>query len=143
MNEFKLVMPLTIRFSDFDSLGHVNNAAFLTYLEEARIHYFGVVMGDHHIDWQRHGLILARVELDFLKPLTGYHHYFVGVRCARIGHKSFLLHYEIVHRQNNSEEKIATAQTVMVSYDYEHHCAMPVSAEMIAHMELYEGAGLR
>jgi acyl-CoA thioester hydrolase len=43
---FKLKLPVNIRFSDFDLLAHVNNATFLTYLEEARIEYFATVIGD-------------------------------------------------------------------------------------------------
>jgi acyl-CoA thioester hydrolase len=36
---FEFVHPERVRFRDVDALGHVNNAVFLTYLEEARIAY--------------------------------------------------------------------------------------------------------
>ena len=38
MSKYKY--PMTVRFSDLDSLGHVNNAIYLSYLEQARISWF-------------------------------------------------------------------------------------------------------
>ena len=64
----------TVRFRDVDSLGHVNNAVFLTYLEEARIAYllpFGAEAAN---------MILARVEIDFRAPLRMGDEIEIGVR---------------------------------------------------------------
>jgi hypothetical protein len=41
MNEFRFYHPIEVRYSDLDPQGHVNNAKFLTYLEQARIEYIG------------------------------------------------------------------------------------------------------
>jgi len=70
MSDFKARFPINIRFSDFDSLGHVNNAVYLTYLEEARVKYFETVI-EHHkeIDWWENGIILANISIDFRKPI--------------------------------------------------------------------------
>ena len=57
--------PRTVRFRDLDSMGHVNNAVYLTYLEEARIAFLrppGADVAD---------MILARVEIDFRAPVDG------------------------------------------------------------------------
>jgi len=52
-----------VRFRDLDSMGHVNNAVFLTYLEEARIAFlFGRGATTD-------SLIVARVEIDYRSPV--------------------------------------------------------------------------
>src|SRR3989338_4171726 len=41
-------LKLKVRFSDCDMMQHVNNAVYLNYFEEARIHYFRQILG---IEW--------------------------------------------------------------------------------------------
>ena len=108
MEGFDFVHRETVRFRDLDSLGHVNNAVFLTYLEEARIAYL-VPLGAEASD-----MILARVEIDFRAPLLIDDELEIGVRPARIGTKSFDLEYEV----RSGDTLAAEAKTVLVSYDY-------------------------
>jgi acyl-CoA thioester hydrolase len=106
---FDFVHREQVRFRDLDSMGHVNNAVFLTYLEEARIAYllpFGAEVTN---------MILARVEIDFHAPLRMGDELEIGVRPAAVGTKSFELEYEV--RSGNTVA--AEAKTVIVSYDYE------------------------
>lgn len=99
----------TVRFRDVDAIGHVNNAVFLTYLEEARIAYL-LPLGA-----EVENMILARVEIDFRAPLRMGDELEIGVRPAGVGKKSFELEYE-VHSGNTVA---AEAKTVLVSFDYE------------------------
>jgi acyl-CoA thioester hydrolase len=106
---FDFVHDETVRFRDVDSMGHVNNAVFLTYLEEARIAYllpFGADVTN---------MILARVEIDFRAPLRTGDRIEIGVRPAGVGTKSFELEYEV----RSGDTVAAEAKTVIVSYDYE------------------------
>ena len=52
---------IPIRYRDTDALGHVNNAVYLTYLEELLLDWLGPVLGDD--------FVTARVELDFRSEL--------------------------------------------------------------------------
>jgi acyl-CoA thioesterase FadM len=54
---------IPIRYRDTDALGHVNNAVYLTYVEELLLHWLGPVLGDDFVS--------ARVELDFRSELPG------------------------------------------------------------------------
>jgi acyl-CoA thioester hydrolase len=106
---FDFVHRETVRFRDVDSMGHVNNAVFLTYIEEARIAYllpFGAEVTN---------MILARVEIDFRAPLRVGDELEIGVRPAAVGTKSFELEYEV----RSAEAVAAEAKTVIVSFDYE------------------------
>ena len=144
MSDFKARFPINIRFSDFDSLGHVNNAVYLTYLEEARVKYFETVI-EHHkeIDWWENGIILANITIDFRKPIDGYFNYYISIRCSRIGTKSFDFTYLITHEENEAVEISAEATSVMVCFDYENQKTVPVYEDWIGKMEKFEGRKLR
>jgi len=94
-----------VRFRDCDAMGHVNNAVYSTYLEEARIGVLGDLFD----------FILARVEIDFRSELRMGEEVEVRTRCPRIGTKSFDLEHEVA---TSSGRVVAEATSVLVSYDY-------------------------
>ena len=58
--------PIEVRFRDCDSLGHVNNAVYFSYLEQARLVYsqqqqFDRAVGDVGADWLDTGTVVERV----------------------------------------------------------------------------------
>ena len=76
-----------VRFRDLDPMGHVNNAVFLTYLEQARVAFFsemGAATGLEDMN-----MIVARVEIDFKAPVRLGQVVEVSVRTSRFGTKSF------------------------------------------------------
>src|SRR5262245_10963482 len=106
---FDFVHREQVRFRDVDEMGHVNNAVFLTYIEEARIAYL------LRFDARVTDMILARVEIDFRAPLRSGDELEIGVRPVSIGTKSFQLEYQV----RSGDTLAAEAKTVIVSYDYE------------------------
>ena len=109
MEGFPYVHRETVRFRDVDAMGHVNNAVFLTYLEEARIAFLDPLGADVS------STILARAEIDFRAPLQTGDELEIGVRPYNVGTKSFELEYEI----RSAGLVAAEAKTVIVSFDYE------------------------
>ena len=109
MEGFDFVHRERVRFRDVDAMGHVNNAVFLTYLEEARIAY--LLRFDAGVE----EMIMARVEVDFRAPLRSGDELEIGVRPVTVGTKSFQLEYEV----RSGETVAAEAKTVIVSFDYE------------------------
>src|SRR3954464_807003 len=97
-------------------MGHVNNAVYSTYLEQARI---GVLGG---LD----PFILARVEIDFRDELRAGEEVKVLTRCARVGTKSFDLEHEL----HADGRLVAEAKSVLVGYDYEAARSVPLSDEL-------------
>jgi acyl-CoA thioester hydrolase len=91
-----------------DSLGHVNNAAYLTYLEQARIAFLAPIGADQS------QMILARAEIDFRAQIGFGDEVELEVRALRVGTKSFELGYLLRVRG----ELVAEAKTVLVAFDY-------------------------
>ena len=120
MEGFPFVRRERVRFRDCDAMGHVNNAVYSTFLEEARI---DVLDG---LD----DFILARVEIDFRSELRAGEEIEVGTRCSRIGTKSLDLEHEI--RANG--RLAAEAKSVLVGYDYGRGESVPLSEKLKARL---------
>jgi acyl-CoA thioester hydrolase len=78
---------VTIRFSDQDPLGHVNNVAYAAYVEASRTMFVGNLIDtnvDKDIDF-----ILVSVKIDYLKEIKYPGTVEVGARVIRLGNKSF------------------------------------------------------
>jgi acyl-CoA thioester hydrolase len=116
---------LEVRFRDCDALGHVNNAVYLTYLEQARFNHWRAIgaaalSGGAGIP----GLILARAEIDYRRPAKFGDVLEVRLGIAAIGRTSFTYEYEIVDVEG---QLVASARTVIVRYDYSTNRPVAVS----------------
>lgn len=118
MSEFKHKTKIEIRYVDIDTFDHVNNAHYLTYFEQARVSYFDEVLGWDY-DWSKEGVIVARCELDYIKPIHFKDEIYIYTRCSRIGNKSFDIAYQIIKVDADKNETLmADGITVMVAFDY-------------------------
>ena len=128
MEPFKHFIDLSARFVDMDSFGHINNANFLTYLEEARIKYLDDIIRWKY-NWSKEAIILARAEIDFKIPAQYIDQIKIYTRCTKLGNKSFTLEYKIIKTENGSEILLASAVTVLVMYNYEINSSIQVPEE--------------
>jgi acyl-CoA thioester hydrolase len=115
-----------IRFVDVDVFGHVNNAHYLTYFEQARVKYFDDIV-DWKYDLNKQGIILARAEINYVMPALFKDEAVIMTRCSRIGTKSFDLEYRMVKVNNGKVVLLADGKTVMVAFDYtaQHSIVIP------------------
>lgn len=125
------------RFADMDAFGHINNARYLTYFEEARIKYVNEVLQSAY-SWSEKGIILANAEIDFILPGHFTDLIDVYTRCIHIGTKSFTLEYRMVREKNDGEEVIAKGISVLVMYDYEKRMPIPVPQDWRKNILSYE-----
>ena len=122
-----------VRFRDCDPLGHVNNAVYLTYLEQARLFYWKSLWGfGEEQSRSSPGVILARAEIDFRLPAHYGQTLEVRVDLAAVGKTSFTYDYEIVDEQ---ERVVASARTVQVMYDYEAARPVPIPPDIRSKMQ--------
>lgn len=114
---------LDVRFRDCDALGHVNNAVYLTYLEQARLLCWRALWGFGEADSTVPGVIMARAEIDYRMPAHYGQTLEIRIALAAIGRTSFTYDYEIVDAGNQT---IASARTVQVMYDYATAKPVPI-----------------
>ncbi|PLR95312.1 acyl-CoA thioesterase [Bacillus sp. T33-2] len=105
---------VTVRFSETDALGHINNTSYFIYLEEARIRFIESL--GYRMDTNDWNFILASTKCDFISQ--GYFDQTLTVKTyvSRIGTKSFQLEHDIVCGQ--TYQLIAKGNAVMVFFDF-------------------------
>ena len=133
MEGFRFVYPQEVAFRDLDVFGHVNNAVYLTYLENARIAYLREVLGLDSVDDLL--VIVANVNIDFRSRASLGETLEIGARTSRIGTKSFDLDHEI---RGPAGRSVAAATTTLVTFDYRGDATMPVPDLWRERIEAYE-----
>lgn len=130
--------PMEVRYGDLDPQGHLNNAKYLTYFEQARILYFEELglfsKGQSFMDI---GVIVADIHIKYLAPVYLGAVIRVGVRTEAIGHKSITIRETI--EDANSGKLYADGTVVLVAYDYHEHKTTPVLEEWRQILMGFEG----
>jgi acyl-CoA thioester hydrolase len=120
---------LRVRFGDTDMLGHVNNASYFTYMEEARCDFLQAV-GMTDIP-----LILASAKVDF-RAQTYYPDVLeVETWVTRIGNTSFDVANRM--RRQGTDTVVFEGVAVVVYFDYEAQKPAPVPGEFRQVLEAY------
>ena len=129
---------LEVRFRDCDSMGHTNNAVYLTYLEQTRFAHWRSLwgFGTPQLAPGLPGVILARVECDYRRPATYGDLLEVRMRVSEVGRTSFRYEYEIVDQAGRT---VLTAKTVQVMYDYATEKPVPIPDDIRALLAIHSG----
>ena len=106
----RFVHEVPMRWSDMDAYRHVNNTAYLAYLEQAR-----VAMFFHRHESFSAGTVISRHEIDYLRPVV-YHPDPLRVELwiERVGGARFTIGYEVF----DGAALAARASTTCVTYDF-------------------------
>lgn len=133
---------IPVRFRDVDAYGHVNNAVFATYLEQARCDCYMALTGrDDPCDLES-GLdfVVARTEIDHVAPILIGDEVEVSVFPERVGNSSFVLGYE---GRTGRAGVVTRGRTVCVAYDHEAKASRPLEEGLAARLRegLSEEAG--
>ncbi|WP_049935441.1 acyl-CoA thioesterase [Haloplanus natans] len=129
MTDFEYETELQVRFRDVDAMGHVNNAVYATYLEQARVDYYADVLG---VGLDDIDTVLVNLEIDYRHEVTladGTVTVEMGVRS--IGESSVVVGYEL----RAGDRVAATAETTQVYVDPEAGTSRPLPEDWVETME--------
>ena len=104
-----------IRFADIDAMGHVNNAVYFSYFEQARMAYFKERVA-RSWDWNEDGVIVARNEIDYVFPVFLNDRMVIRLWVEHVGTKSFTVCYRVVV----GERLCATGKSVLVCFNHKN-----------------------
>lgn len=124
MDRFRFYHPIEVRYGDLDPQAHVNNAKFLTYMEQGRIAYverLGLWDGRSFMDI---GIILAEAQVIFKAPIYYGQKVRVGVCVSKLGTKSLTMEYLLEDAEDRAQ--LAHGKSVLVAYDYHQGRSIPV-----------------
>ena len=133
-NLFRFCVSIPIRYADIDAQQHLNNVAYMAFMEHARVAYLrevGLWAGD---DFGSIGMILADASCSYKSPAFLWETVTVWVRINHLGNKSF--HFE--YRLETERGEIATGKTVQVCYDYTTQQSIPMPHAWREAIEAFE-----
>jgi acyl-CoA thioester hydrolase len=115
---------IEIRWNDLDVYGHVNNAIYLTYLEEARDEWLGGNLGNPDDVWN---WVLVHVEIDYRRELSLSDDVVVATcRLDRVGNSSVTTLEEV---RTLDGQLSAEARAVLVARDRDSGRSRPLTAQ--------------
>jgi acyl-CoA thioester hydrolase len=139
LETYRKINRFRVQFADVDMLRHVNNTTYLRWAETARSEYFYDVLGEQI--GGRSGMILAKMEISYEKPMVYREFVALGARIGRIGTKSFDFEHEIWSEDRGV--RCARITSTMVAMDYVSNETIVVPEEWrerIAAFEAVSGA---
>ena len=141
MADFHFYHPIEVRYGDLDPQGHVNNAKFLTYFEQARVQYMielGLFTRDQ--SFMKIGVIIADIHITYFEPIYFGQNIKVGVRAVRFGNKSMTWEQNVVDEVSGKE--VAKGEVVIVTYDYKEEKTISIPQEWRDKIIEFEGLKL-
>jgi len=116
MSDYNFFHPIEVRYGDLDPQGHVNNAKYLTYFEQARVNYvMHLGLFDKKQSFMDIGFIIADIHIAYHAPVHFGEAIKVGVRTAKIGNKSMTMEQCIV---DEAGKVLASGTLIVVTFDY-------------------------
>jgi len=113
--QFVFYHPIIVRYADLDPQQHVNNAAYFTYLESARMGYYSESGLWNGQSVREIGMVVASIHIDYLKSIHFGQKVRVGLMVSHIGNKSIRFQHQIEDAENG--DVFARGEFVMVAYD--------------------------
>jgi len=111
LEDFTFTHSIKTRWRDLDAFRHVNNATFLTYIEDARILFFK----RWGINLKEKSLIVASVKIDYINQLRHPSDIIVAQKVSRLGNKSFDIQSAIYQKSNS----MLICQSIITSVCYD------------------------
>ncbi len=138
MNEsqFKFSVLVPIRFSDMDALGHVNNAAYFSYFEEARVDYFRQLFGLPKEDPTKLGFIVLEIRCTYRTPSYSGETLKVYSKISWMKNKSMEMQYLAIGMGDS--RVVAEGSSILVAYDYLNKQTIEIPGKVRLKISEYE-----
>jgi len=115
-----------VRWGDLDAFMHVNNAAYLTYIQESRVDFTVYSRQRSNLQPVLIEMVVAHADIDYINPI-----YDAGIEVdidvwvSKIGTSSFVLQYEL----SKAGTIYAKAKTVQVTVSMDTKSSRPVNEQ--------------
>ena len=124
LEDFLFHHNIQTRWKDMDSFGHINNAVYLTYIEDARTTLFK----RWNLNRQNNSVIVASLKIDYFTQIKHPSKLIIGSKISRIGNSSFDIQSAIFI--DGLKKPAALSLVICVCYDYENGQSVTVYDEI-------------
>ncbi len=136
MEHYPVKLSLRLDWSEMDLFGHINNVSYFKYIQASRVNYWETIGLERMLNEDKIGPILATTSCQFIKPLFYPGSIIVEARIGFIKTSSFGVSHRIL---NEAGEVAATAEDVIVVYDFTTHQKVPFPPHLKQKVEELEG----
>lgn len=126
-------IEIYVRFCETDALGHVNNTSHFLYFEEARTKFFTEVFPEKDTSFN---FIIASIKCDYINQAFAGQILKVRTEIKKIGNTSFTISHRLTTKDMGIT--IATAETVIVCFNYPGQKSVPIPLELRVNLEKYQ-----
>ncbi len=124
ITDFHFTHKLQTRWRDCDAFRHINNATYLSYIEDARLE----LMRRWGITQDGKSVIVASVKIDYYKQVVHPTKLIIGQQVSRLGNKSFDITSIVFNRDTN--EAVCESVITIVCFDFSTNMTVPVYNEV-------------
>jgi len=123
-----------VRYADTDRQGHVNNAAFSTFLETGRVEF--LYDSQNNLMADNASFVIASLRLNFLSEINWPGQIDIGTGVVKVGNSSLTL-YQGLFQEGRC---VATAETIIVQIDQRSKKSRPLTDKAKAFLAQYKAA---
>lgn len=124
----KVPLIITVRSTELDAYGHVNNAKYLEYLEWGRFEWFRANELSLELFGPGLGAVVANVNINYRREARLEERLRIDTRLVHLGDSSFRFAQEIIGDDDGVLRSDATVTGV--AYDVKHRRAATIPAEV-------------
>lgn len=114
--QFRFWKSIEVRWGDMDAQGHINNTAYFTYCESARVELLRRTGFKGKQASLTEGPTLVHASCDFKRQVVYPAMLDVGIRVETIGQRSFKMVYGIFFHDSDELSAIATSVNAWIDY---------------------------
>ena len=129
---FHHVLPVQMRFTDIDMLGHLNNNVYLSFMDLAKVNYFSTV----GMDWRSLKAVVVHIGCDFYSPSYFNESLEVWTQVTSVSTHSFKMEQRIVNGVTGQTKCVG--HTVMAGFDPATAKGQALDREWVKAVEQYE-----
>ena len=139
LGRYPVCVEIPVAWGEMDAFQHVNNVAFARWVETGRVAYLTRLGLMQRVQSEAFGPIVARLTIDYRRPLTYPDTVRLEVTTSSIGRTSFHMGYRLWSTRHEAEA--ATAEDVIVMVDYRTGRPRPLDESLRAAILALEGNG--
>lgn len=129
-------LKIEVPYGDIDAMGHLNNVAYLRYLEWGRQKYWLALREAD--DFWKIDFVVVRAEIDYRASAHMGDVLELEIHVSRMGKSSFDFTYRLT---DGTGRVVAEAKTTQACYDWETRASKPLSLERRQEIERFEASG--
>lgn len=125
---YRHITPVQLRFNDIDMLGHINNNAYLEFMDLGKTSYFNTVKPEL-VNWKNINAVIVNINCDFFSPGYIKESLAVLTTVTSISQRSLKMEQRIINVETGDVKCIG--RTVMAGFDPKTAQGAPIDSEWV------------